>query len=136
MPVNKSLYAADWRQIRERIRERGGNRCEQCGIPNRAIGYREKDGEFVLLASDKYSCDLSVDAAVEDGYKVFEVVCTVAHLDHNPTNNDPANLAFLCQKHHLALDIEQHRRNSAATRARRRYGAQPGLTGLEMEATP
>jgi hypothetical protein len=48
------------------------------------------------------------------------VVPTIAHLDHDRTNNDYGNLKALCQKCHLDLDREQHRRNAAATRARRR----------------
>lgn len=29
---------------------------------------------------------------------------TIAHLDHNPGNNDPENLARLCQTHHWMYD--------------------------------
>lgn len=29
---------------------------------------------------------------------------TAAHLDHQPGNNDPDNLAFLCQTHHWMYD--------------------------------
>jgi predicted restriction endonuclease len=29
---------------------------------------------------------------------------TIAHLDHNPANNDPNNLALLCQTHHWMYD--------------------------------
>jgi hypothetical protein len=29
---------------------------------------------------------------------------TVAHLDHNAANNDPDNLAWLCQTHHWMYD--------------------------------
>ena len=29
---------------------------------------------------------------------------TIAHLDHNPGNNDPRNLARLCQTHHWMYD--------------------------------
>lgn len=29
---------------------------------------------------------------------------TIAHLDQNPCNNDPDNLAFMCQTHHWMYD--------------------------------
>lgn len=35
----------------------------------------------------------------------------IAHLDHNPSNNDPDNLAFLCMEHHSLYDTKtrQHK---------------------------
>ena len=41
---------------------------------------------------------------------------TVAHLDHAPEHNDPANLAALCQRCHLAHDRDQHRQSARQTR--------------------
>jgi 5-methylcytosine-specific restriction endonuclease McrA len=43
-------------------------------------------------------------------------VLTVAHLDHAPEHNDPANLRALCQRCHLAHDREQHRTTAYHTR--------------------
>ena len=34
----------------------------------------------------------------------IETCITVAHLDHRAANNDPDNLAFLCQTHHWMFD--------------------------------
>ncbi len=34
----------------------------------------------------------------------FEAVLDIAHLDHNPGNNDPESLAYLCRTHHWLLD--------------------------------
>ena len=54
----------------------------------------------------------------------------VAHLDHDPTNNEETNLMHLCQLHHLRHDAKHHAKNAAATRARKRDEAsgQLGLT--------
>ncbi len=41
---------------------------------------------------------------------------TIAHLDHDPTNNSDDNLRAMCQRHHLALDHDHHRANAQATR--------------------
>lgn len=43
------------------------------------------------------------------------VILATAHLDHDPGNNGPRNLAALCQRCHLAHDRDQHRRQRWAT---------------------
>lgn len=48
--------------------------------------------------------------------KIIVIVLTVAHLDHDPSNCDPANLRVMCQRHHLAYDHDLHLANSQATR--------------------
>ena len=37
------------------------------------------------------------------------VVLACAHLDHDPGNNAPANLAALCQRCHMRHDAAEHR---------------------------
>jgi len=51
------------------------------------------------------------------------VILTVAHLDHNPENNDPANLKALCQRCHLAWDARQHVASARTTRHKKRLAA-------------
>jgi len=41
--------------------------------------------------------------------KCRKVVLTIAHLDHDITNNDYANLKALCQFHHLRYDAVHHK---------------------------
>lgn len=48
-----------------------------------------------------------------------EVVLTVAHLDHNPANNSPANLRAWCQRCHNTYDAPHRQRNAWRTRARK-----------------
>lgn len=113
MPIlaeNKHRYPASWRGIRAAILERAGHRCEKCGIPNHA--WRNKvTGEWAHDAG-------MVEAWWLDGDAIARVVLTIAHLDHTPENCDPANLAALCQRCHLAHDAEQHRQTAYATRRR------------------
>lgn len=45
----------------------------------------------------------------------IKIVLTIAHLDHDITNNDASNLKALCQKCHLNYDKDHHRKNSRAT---------------------
>lgn len=48
------------------------------------------------------------------------IVLTVAHLNHQPEDCRPENLAAMCQRHHLAYDAEHHKANAHATRRARR----------------
>ncbi len=51
-----------------------------------------------------------------DGERPLVIVLTVAHLNHQPEDCRPENLAAMCQRHHLAYDHEHHRANAWATR--------------------
>ena len=87
-PENKKLYPKNWKQISEYIRfERAKNKCEFCGVVNYS---------FV----DKITRDIKLEH--EDN--VVQIILTVAHLDHNPSNCDYANLKALCQKCHNNYD--------------------------------
>lgn len=48
--------------------------------------------------------------------KIIVIVLTVAHLNHDPTDCSPENLAAMCQRHHLAYDHAHHQANAQATR--------------------
>jgi len=105
MPIlkeNKKLYPDNWKEISKYIREkRAQNKCEFCGVKNYSFGYRDKDGKFIEVTQQQ-ARDL------EGKVKFIQIVLTVAHLDHNPQNNDYSNLKALCQKCHNAYDA-QHR---------------------------
>ena len=119
-PENRARYPKDWPAIRAAILQRAGNRCEWlgCGVLNRTVGIW-KAGVFFKLADSRSDADLAVDASVEDGEKVTEIVLTIAHLDHTPENCDPANLAAWCQRHHLAYDLQHHIISAYMTRRAR-----------------
>lgn len=118
MPIDYSKYPPNWKtEIRPAILKRAGNRCEKCGVENGVFGYRDKAGVF------HRSEGLQAEADVLDGHRVFRIVLTVAHLNHDRTDNRPENLAALCQRCHLLHDREQHRE----TRRRNRFKDQPEL---------
>lgn len=52
----------------------------------------------------------------EEDDRPIVIVLTVAHLNHEPEDCRPENLAAMCQRHHLAYDHDHHRRNAQATR--------------------
>ena len=52
----------------------------------------------------------------EEEDRPIVIVLTVAHLNHQPEDCRPENLAAMCQRHHLAYDHDHHRANAQATR--------------------
>jgi len=85
-PENKARYPRDWKQISLRIRERAGNKCEDCGVENYSI---------------------------REGVKI---VLTVAHLDHQPENCADENLRAWCQRCHNRYDAPERRKGIKARR--------------------
>lgn len=132
MPIRaeeKSKYPENWKEIRENILKRAEQRCEWCGVPDHAVGYRNEKGKFIPNAGNIY-CDksgrgeLPLAAAQDiaehynkwspDGNHWIVIILTIAHLDHNPANNDPGNLAALCQQCHNRYDAKKRQRNKRA----------------------
>lgn len=97
-PENKARYPKNWKQIREAILERAGNRCEFCGLENHTINERGS-----------------------------KVVLTIAHLDNVPEHCDPSNLRALCQKCHLTYDAKFHAENARKTREAKKRMAEVQL---------
>jgi len=95
MPLDRSKYPDDWDEISLRVREAAAWRCEFCGAQNGKVH-------------------------LETGSKV---VLTVAHLDHDTSNNAVRNLRALCQRCHLRYDHELHIKHAAETRRRKRIEA-------------
>jgi hypothetical protein len=88
MPIDLSKYPDNWKEISSRIRfERAGNKCENCGVENYTIN--PQTGKKVIL--------------------------TVAHINHDTTDNREENLKALCQYCHLNLDRRDNNK-------RRKYG--------------
>jgi hypothetical protein len=47
MPIDYRKYPPTWKETRARILERASHRCERCGLPNHAVGYRDEAGTFI-----------------------------------------------------------------------------------------
>ncbi len=142
MPMDLTRYPADWKAISLRIREREGWRCKWCAAENGKwiVRWTDKDGEgFTVYTHAEDMRDGSWHAWNEDGNglcseidelipaagdgKPIKVILTVAHLNHDTTDNSDGNLAALCQMHHLRHDAQHHAKNAAATRRRKRVEA-------------
>ena len=99
-PELRHLYPKNWKEIRQRILERAHNCCEFCGVENNSLRYRVSE---------------------PDGMEIpVRVVLTIAHLDHDPTHNDPENLRALCQRCHNRYDAKHRAANRSHTAALKR----------------
>lgn len=85
MPCDYSKYPSNWHsEIRPRILKRANNCCECCGVKNYTI--------HPITGS--------------------KVILTIAHIDHDITNNDEdTNLRAWCQKCHNGHDAKYRARN-------------------------
>lgn len=104
-PENRSRYPANWRDVRAAILERANNACE--GSPLYPDCRAKNHQPHPVTGS--------------------RVVLTVAHLDHQPENCDPANLKAWCQRCHLAYDHDHHQASRRANSAARAASGRPRL---------
>lgn len=117
MPIRREwrhFYGREWRtEIRPRILLRAAKRCEFCGVADRAMGTRDGRGTFHALTPAEL--DASTAEGELRGRRVIRIVLTIAHIDHNPSNNADTNLKALCQRCHLRHDRAQHVENRRET---------------------
>lgn len=137
MTFRAERYPTDWPKIRAAILARANNRCETCGAPNRETIVRGaadgKDaGTYAMYdGGDCFDAETgeergAVRGSEYDAGNLLRVILTVAHLDHDESNNNPANLRALCQMHHLRHDREDNaRRRRASAAAKAGQGALP-----------
>lgn len=117
-PENKGRYPANWKsEVRPAILKRAENEhgwpcCEECAVPNHAWGWRTDDGTFHDGGTESMARDLAPEGAT-----VLQIVLTIAHLDHQPENCDPANLKAWCQRCHLRYDAPRKRADARAAKA-------------------
>ena len=101
-PENKALYPSNWKtEIRPRIQKRAGDKCELCGVENHAVGVRNPTTKVFWKVGT-----LPASKWILNGEKVIRIVCTVMHLNHDPTDNRDENLKFGCQKCHNNYDAK------------------------------
>ncbi len=134
MPIRPELRAyyrsKEWAAIRARIRERDGNRCNRCRVPNN-IDVDRANGGWWLEVSFKPGLSGVVIKWRDEKYRHVKpkkypktrrvrIVLAVAHLDNDWSNDKEDNLALLCQWCHLNHDIPIHVVHSRETRIRRK----------------
>lgn len=127
-PENKSRYPKEWKQIRERILKRAGDKCEFCNVSNKKIIFRgrrwnrdvyQDDDGTIFCAENSERLGDDYVGEIENFNRITKVVLTIAHLDHTPENCSDDNLRALCQRCHLRYDKEHHAKNARETRKKK-----------------
>lgn len=118
MPCDYKEYHPEWKsKIRPDILERDNHCCKFCGVKNNSIIHRYGKG----VDDWRYWPEgMESEAWSLDGLKSIKVVLTIAHLDHDKKNNDYENLAALCQKCHLGIDLKHHMANARETHRKKK----------------
>lgn len=118
MPLDYKEYHPEWKtKIRPDILYRDDNKCKFCGVENGEIIHRYGKG---VNDWEYWPHGMESEAWTLDGKKSTKIVLTIAHLDQDKTNNDYENLAAVCQKCHLGIDLKHHMANARQTRERRK----------------
>jgi hypothetical protein len=122
MPITKAkrgLYPPNWKELRAAVQARAGDRCEECGVRNGDIGFRDNTGAFHTVQED-------VDWSLFDpDAKLITIVCTTAHLyDDDEETTDISRLKFMCQRCHNMRDAPTRAVHASATRRARKYAGQ------------
>jgi len=107
------------------ILARAGDRCEQCGVRNHAVGFRDAHGLFHEFTWGQKLVD-GARAPKKGDTDLFRIVLTISHTDHDTTHNTDDNLLATCQRCHLRHDAALHQAHAAETRRRKRIAAGQG----------
>jgi hypothetical protein len=133
-PENRALYPRNWPLLSRDAKERAGWRCVHDGCTARQYDYgywiAKPEPRWVRIGGPCANYAIAKRRAAEEhfarfgdergDYKILVIVLTTAHLNHDPRDCRPENLAPMCQRHHLAYDAELHRQTAYATRRRDR----------------
>ena len=113
-PDRKHLYPPPkvWKAIRAKVLKRADDHCEQCGLDNGALGFRDRDGGWTEHCG---CCD-----EPGPGERPVKIVLTIHHRDGDPQNSDMANLLALCQQCHNRADGPMRAKHAAQTRAKKK----------------
>jgi hypothetical protein len=108
MPMNRSLYPANWDEIALKIKRKARWTCQNCDRPCR------KPGESIAELASRVGEWPDAYEEVDDDefgptwvFKRGRFTLTVAHLDHDPWNCRPRNLKALCSPCHCRYDLSQ-----------------------------
>lgn len=132
MPIRPDLLhhyrGPAYRATRARILARAGNKCEQCGAPNREQVKRGPAGTW--RADGAWRTARGSLLGREPRWserRDVTIVLTLAHLNHTPGDDRESNLKALCQWCHLNYDKLHHKH----TRSTRKDGTRPLLAEIE-----
>jgi 5-methylcytosine-specific restriction endonuclease McrA len=100
MPIIRARYPNDWEAIALRIKHEANWCCQQCQRPCRQPS--EPLATFLTRVKQWRQQQSPRPAKFEAAPRRY--LLTVAHLDQQPSNQDPENLKALCTVCHLKFD--------------------------------
>ncbi len=114
MPVRKDLVKAypdgslrtkEWLAIRNQVLRKAGRRCQECQARDRSgfIVFDDADGPI-----DRWTLDLFGHRHAPHGARLITIYLSIAHLNHDPSDNRKSNLKALCLRCHLDHDRANH----------------------------
>ncbi len=128
MPIRRDarwFYPIDWPLISRRVRfetpgPHGAGRCWRCGHPHGQDVRVLEGGLWFDPEHHTWRDGEGGDARWPDvveacGIRKTRVVLAACHVDHDPANVRPRNLAAWCQRCHLLHDRAHHRRQYRLT---------------------
>jgi len=107
MPIDYKKYPPNWKsEIRPRILERAKNECECCNAENYSTMLSYKENGKIFWVNQAFE-DL-----ITESFKKVKVILTIAHLDHDETNQNVSDdrLKAMCQLCHLRYDSKEKAR--------------------------
>lgn len=125
MPMDRARYPKNWEEIAHQVKQAAGWRCQECDRPCRPPNMSWFDFQEAIETQESgWSDDLFEEVEDEEfglvsAPRFTRFVLTVAHLDQDPGNNDPANLKALCSVCHLRHDAPYREANRRAKLERR-----------------
>jgi 5-methylcytosine-specific restriction endonuclease McrA len=102
--MNRRLYSTDWCDIiRPAILKRDNYRCKHCGLKHKSWWMYSDNGKKFEIDKD------DVEFTKSKGIKVRILFLTVAHINHNKSDNRNENLLSLCSSCHSKFDAAHKR---------------------------
>ena len=133
MPIDYSKYPSNWKEIRARILERAGSKCEQCkavnhdwvwrGTANSKPIYQTAELNVYCAETGEHLSETGMDISMdvgENGDKLTRIVLTIAHKCHTSMCVNEEHLLALCQKCHNAMDRPMRIMHARQTRQKRK----------------
>lgn len=147
-PENRHYYRGEeYEALRTAVRERAEDKCEHCKVPNgdriffthtgedpydeRAVwwngqGWVTRSGKVLPLDLLRARCSRLIYGPDLKFGRWLDVVCGIAHLDHDPRHKDATRCAWLCARCHLLHDQKDNH-----ARARRNHARKVGQLWLD-----
>jgi hypothetical protein len=111
MPIERDRYRPDWEDFSHSIKCAADWTCQRCGKQ-----CRQKGESIEAFANRRFPPNAETWKEAMQHPQKF--CLTVAHLDQNPTNDEPENVLALCTPCHLEHDRPYLSHNAYAKRER------------------